>query len=225
MDLQDKISTIKIKFSDININQLSEDDKIKKCEILVMNNDCFSVAELYTNSVIHNFANNIKPGGPTSKFNDDGTLKSHNDKSTTQEDQIIARYKNNILLHPNMYPICEDNKINGEALLYSLCNNLHPIITLPSPIKPNILNKKTRQTIINRIHLMLYVSWKYKHSLITGLWGCGAFGADPIYMSELWKESIITSKVLPERIVFAIIQDNYTNKYKDIIQIYNKIKN
>ena len=36
---------------------------------------------------------------------------------------------------------------------------------------------------VNRIELMLYVAWKYKKILITGLWGCGAFGANPYIMT------------------------------------------
>jgi hypothetical protein len=46
---------------------------------------------------------------------------------------------------------------------------LHPIITIAAPPNPNFQNRNTIQTILNRIKLMLYVSWKYKKILITGL--------------------------------------------------------
>jgi len=52
----------------------------------------------YINSVIHNFANNERAGGPTSTFTDDGILISQRENSKTQEDIIIRHYKTNLLL-------------------------------------------------------------------------------------------------------------------------------
>ena len=92
---------------------------------------------------------------------------------------------------------------------------------------PNMQNKKTINTLINRIHLMLYVCWKYNHTLITGLWGCGAFGANPHDMAQIWQDAINTSHFLPERIVFAIIIDNYSNKWGSaqlVSKLFEKIK-
>lgn len=204
-----EITTTKIYYTDIP-QHISDR---KKCVVSVFGGDCFLAAEQYANSVIHNFANNTIPGGPTSRFNQDGTLHSHNKSSRTQEDQIVEKYQQNLLLYPHMYPICDDSKINGEALLYSVCGIMKPIITIASPIKPNMQNKKTINTLINRIYLILYVCWKYNHTLITGLWGCGAFGANPADMAQIWQDAINTSRFLPERIVFAIIIDNYSNKW------------
>ena len=34
-------------------------------------------------------------------------------------------------------------------------------------------NKNTIDSIINRMHLILYVCHKFNKNLITGLWGCG----------------------------------------------------
>lgn len=136
-------------------------------------------------------------------------------------------YKKNILLYPKFYPICDDSKIGGEALLYSECNDLHPIITIAAPIKPNFQNKNTTQTILNRIELMLYVAWKYKKILITGLWGCGIFGANPYTMTQLWQEAISKSKYLPEKIVFAIMIDSMSEKWgdaKSIIKCFSDLK-
>ena len=126
-----------------------------------------------------------------------------------------------------MYPICDNSKINGEGLLYSLCGNLQPILSIPCPINPNMKNKNTIKTIINRIHLMLYICHKFNHILITGLWGCGAFGANPYDMAELWQEAINSSKYLPTKIVFAITIDNYSTKwgrYEQISKIFQNIK-
>jgi len=117
-----------------------------------------------------------------------------------------------------MYPICDDSRINGEAILYSKCGLMKPIITIASPIKPNMQNRKTYETIIKRMHLILYVSWKYNHTLITGLWGCGAFGANPIEMAQLWQDAINTSRFLPERIVFTILYPTAKNiKVKGVL--------
>jgi uncharacterized protein (TIGR02452 family) len=123
-----------------------------------------------------------------------------------------------------MYPICNDSIINGEALLYSKCDELKPIITLASPINPNFENKKIYNSIINRLHLLLYVSWKYNHVLITGLWGCGVFGANPENMAKLWNDAINTANFLPKKIVFAIIIDKYSEKWNNVIEFYKNIK-
>ena len=136
-----EITTTKIYYTDIQQHIFDR----KKCVVSVFGGDCFLAAEQYANFVIHNFANNTIPGGPTSKFNQNGTLHSHNKSSKTQEDQIVEKYQQNLLLYPHMYPICDDSKINGEALLYSLCGIMKPIITIASPIKPL---KFLSQTII-----------------------------------------------------------------------------
>ena len=197
----------------------------KNITIEVFDGDCFRASEKYSDSVIHNFANNTSPGGPTSQFSDAGFLIRQKPNSNTQEDQIIHKYQHNLKLYPNMYPICDDSKINGEAILYSKCGLLKPVITIAAPINPNFKNKKIVNTIINRIHLMLYVSWKYNHTLITGLWGCGAFGANPETMAQLWEQAIKTTKFIPKRIVFAIILDEYSNKWgKNVGNYFNNIK-
>ena len=212
-----EISTKKYNMNDIPKNGIKQ-----HCIIEVFNGDCFKAASTYEDSVIHNFANNTRPGGPTSEFNDDGLLIWQKSSSKTQEDQIIRKYQHNIRLYPYMYPICNDNIINGEALLYSKCGILEPVITIASPIQPNFKNKKTTDSIINRMHLIMYVSWKYNHTLITGLWGCGAFGANPKNMAELWQEALNTAKFIPKRIVFAIIYDTYTRHWGENSSDYFK---
>ena len=75
------------------------------------------------------------------------------------------------------------------------------------------------------MHLILYVSWKYNHTLISGLWGCGAFGANPQKMAELWQTAIDSAKFVPKRIVFAIILDKYSNKWgKNVADYFKDIK-
>ena len=87
-------STTKIYYTDIPLH-VSER---RKCIVSVFNDgDCFLASDQYANSVIHNFANNTIPGGPASKFNQNGTLYSHNCKSKTQEDQIVEKYQQNLL--------------------------------------------------------------------------------------------------------------------------------
>ena len=132
-----EISTKKYYLNDIPSHKIKQ-----KCIIEVFNGDCFQATEKYVDSVIHNFANNTRPGGPTSQFNESGFLIWQKSSSKTQEDQIIRKYQQNIKLYPHMYPICDDSKINGEALLYSKCGILKPVITIASPINPNFENKK-----------------------------------------------------------------------------------
>ena len=217
-----EISTKKYYYTDIPfINNV----KKEKCVIEVFNGDCFSTAEQYPDSCIHNFANNTMPGGPTSRFNIDGLLEWQKSSSKTQEDQIVRKYQYNLKLYPHMYPICDDSKKNGEALLYSKCGILKPVLTIAAPINPNFQNKKTYDTVINRMHLILYISWKYNNTLITGLWGCGAFGANPQKMAELWQYAIDTAKFVPKKIIFSIILDGYSNKWgSNVSDYFRKIK-
>jgi hypothetical protein len=217
-----EISTKKYYYTDIpNSNNV----KKEICIIEVFNGDCFDAANMYIDSVIHNFANNTMPGGPTSQFDHNGLLTWQNPHANTQEDQIVRKYQHNLKLYPNMYPICDDSKKNGEAILYSKCGILKPVLTIAAPIKPNFENKKTYDTLINRMHLILYVSWKYNHILVTGLWGCGAFGANPQKMAELWQYAIDTAKFVPKKIVFAIILDGYSNKWgTNVSEYFRKIK-
>lgn len=223
-----KSETIKYYLKDIP-NLPSHEFKKSKCEIIVCEGDCFRAASMYKNSVIHNFANNTRPGGPTSVFDENGILKHQHIKSNTQEDQIIRIYGKNLLLYPKLYPIIDESKENSEALLYSICEsavNLPCVITLPAPIEPNFKNKKTIKTIINRIKLMLYIAHKYSHTLITGMWGCGAFACDPKEMIELWKYAIKTSDYVPDKIVFSILIDEYSRKWgqvSDIMDQFNAI--
>lgn len=107
-----EISTHKYYFTDIP--QFTNKQKII---IEIFNGNCFQAADIYSDSVIHNFANNTRPGGPSSKFNNAGFLIWQNPNSNTQEDQIIRKYQKNLKLCPDMYPICDESKKNGEALL------------------------------------------------------------------------------------------------------------
>jgi uncharacterized protein (TIGR02452 family) len=61
---------------------------------------------------------------------------------------------------------------------------------------------------------MLYVAKKMGHdTFITGLWGCGAFGANPENMAELWRLAIGRSKVRPAKVVFAMVVDSYSKSH------------
>ena len=143
------LSTVKISYQEIPESQFVN----KNCQIEVFDGNCFDGANKYSNSVIHNFTNNTRPGGPSNLFGDDGILQWHSKSSHTQEDQIIKLYQKNILLYPKFYPICDDSRVGGEALLYSECNELYPIITIAAPINPNFQNRNTIKTILNRIKL------------------------------------------------------------------------
>lgn len=65
---------------------------------IVFNGNCFKALEKYPNSVIHNFANNDRPGGPTSSFTPEGRFLRSSDWSNTQEDQIVRYYGDKLVL-------------------------------------------------------------------------------------------------------------------------------
>ena len=203
-------STIKYFFKDIP-EKLEKDPKPI---ISVEFESCLNLEKKYPNSVIHNFANNERPGGPTSTFSQEGILLQQKLGSNTQEDVIIRKYGQKLVLPKYYYPIIDNSVVGSEALLYSTCEKLQPVITLPAINCPNFKNKKTRQSLINRLLLLLWVCSLKEKTLITGLWGCGAFGMSPEDLVDCWKEALKLSKYQPKQIVFTILLDNYTKHYK-----------
>lgn len=197
--------------------------------IKIINANCFEVANQYNPNdiIIHNFANNKHQGGPCSKFTEEGTYMSNEFWSNTQEDQIIKKYQNKIVLPKSMYPICNNYILNGEGLLYSECDDLPSVITIAALQDPNYMKKQQRQTMINRIKLILVVCAKYNKNLITGLWGCGAFGGKPIDLAEFWKEALADKTIpKPKEIIFAIKIDNASSKwgsFEDMEKLFRKI--
>jgi Poly (ADP-ribose) glycohydrolase (PARG) len=189
------------------------------CEIFVTTDDMFELAQRTENSVIHNFANNFHQGGPSSKFAEDGVYISHNDRSKTQEDQLVMLYRNNITFPKAMYPICREGEI---CLLYHECTGgLPPVITIPAPVDPR---ESDRDDILHRIMLILRVASREKKSLVTGLWGCGVFGADPEFMADIWYEAISKSRERPSKIYFCIFIDRASQKWKDPLRTFEKMK-
>jgi hypothetical protein len=213
-------NTLKIQYSDIPERN---PDIERQCVIDVFDGDCFKAAEASASAgespAIHNFANNTRPGGPSSTFYEDGRLFLQARGANTQEDQIIRKYHETLLLPKALYPIIPEK--GQEALLYSL-GPPFPIITLPSEIAPNLLKSSIRETMTRRLHVMFYIGWKEKHTIITGLWGCGAFNTDPFKMAELWEEAIRTAPYLPPKIVFAIITDSFSAHWGPTVVIANR---
>jgi uncharacterized protein (TIGR02452 family) len=83
--------------------------------------------------------------------------------------------------------------------------------------------------MINRIKLILAVCAKYNKVLITGLWGCGAFGGKPHELVDLWYDALADKNISkPQYIIFAIKIDNFSNKwgsFEDMEKIFKKIMN
>ena len=222
------IQTYKYYFK--NIKDIIQDthQPISKPKIRIVNAGCFEVADSLESSriVIHNFANNKFQGGPCSKFTEDGLfissklwsntlLTNTSVLGNTQEDQLIKRYRENILLPLALYPICKDNAPENTALLYSQCGGvLCDVITIAALQDPNYMKSSQRTTMINRIKLILAVCAKYNKILITGLWGCGAFGGKPEDLAELWQEALCDSTIpKPPEIIFAIKIDRASSKW------------
>lgn len=221
MDTESNIKTHKYYFSDINkiILDTTQSNTTNKPQIRIINAGCFEVAEKfnYKEVVVHNFANNNHPGGPCSKFTKEGIFISNQQWANTQEDQLVKRYRENILLPHAFYPICEDNNPGNEALLYSECSSnsvLCDVITIPALQDPNYMKSSQYQTMVNRIKLILAICAKYNKILITGLWGCGAFGGNPKDLADLWQEALSDSRVpKPLLIIFAIKIDGASSKW------------
>lgn len=203
--------------------------------ITIYNADCFQVANAMDAKkvVIHNFANNRSPGGPCSQFTVEGNFISNPSWANTQEDQIVKRYTKNLILPRDMYPICplvvNDDTVGFEALLYTDCVDagLADIITLPAIQDPNYMKRAQWKTMVNRIKLMLAVCGMRGKKLITGLWGCGAFGGKPSDLLELWKEALADASIpKPDEIIFAIRIDGASSKwgsYQDMEKLFNQL--
>lgn len=158
--------------------------------------------------LFHNFANNTHPGGPCSEFSPDGKFLWHDDRSKTQEDQVVVRFKEWIRFPHDMYPICTRKRI--ACLIH---HGEPPILTLPAPYRPDLEKPAVRQDVVRRMHLALAVASKLEKNLVTGLWGCGAFGANPITMAELWREALATAPALPRHVYFCIRIDRFSEKW------------
>ncbi len=216
--IESEIKTVKYYFNDIEKLVLESSAAISnKPKIRIVNAGCFEVADSFASNevVLHNFANNKYQGGPCSKFTEEGIFISSNEWANTQEDQIIKRYRNNISLPSAFYPICEDNTPGNEALLYSQCgNSLCDVITIAAIQDPNYMKSSQRQTMINRIKLIIAASAIHNKILITGLWGCGAFGGKPNDLVDLWEDALSDSKIpKPSEIIFAIKIDRASSKW------------
>lgn len=227
-----EIRTNKYYFSDIDkiILDTLVSATTTKPKITVINSGCFEVADSFKpcEIVLHNFANNKHPGGPCSKFSETGVFISSQAWSNTQEDQLIRRYRENILLPHAMYPICKDNIPGNEALLYSQCGaTLCDVITIAALQDPNYIKSSQRQTMVNRIKLILAVCAKNNKILITGLWGCGAFGGKPQDLAELWRDALSDSRIpKPVKIIFAIKMDRASNKwglFEDMEKLFSNL--
>ena len=224
--IKDFSTTVKQYYDGLRPNFQSDN----KPRFIIRYGDMFEIAKEYHNPVIHNFANNEYPGGPLSTFTPEGqflsireygkTLKSKVYANLTQEDQLIKRYREKIVLPKDLYPIISKDK---TALLYSYCQDLPPVITLPSIINPNFKKPNTFDIMLQRIELLMYSCCLNDNTLITGLWGCGAFGMKPENLAELWEVALKTFYHKPIDIVFVIYQDEYTKKYDNLEKLFSKI--
>jgi hypothetical protein len=207
--------TIKYYYSDLEIIPKKNNQNVQTPDIKVFDGGCFDVLDEYNyNSlIIHNFANNFIQGGPGSSFTPEGQFIDCYPGS--QESQIIYTYQNNIILPKNMYPICKTDNPGDEALLYSICGNTLPhVITIASLVNFNINKPYERQTMLNRIKLMLVIAAKYNKHLVTGLWGCGIFGCNPSDIATLWAEAVQDPNIpKPPGIIFAIKIDRCSAKW------------
>jgi hypothetical protein len=210
-------STTKYYYNDIQLNLTIKKNNPK---FIIRVGDMFEIAKEFKKPVIHNFANNEYQGGPLASFTPDGNFISISDNGTTQEDQLIKRYRDKIILPKKYYSIIANDNI---ALLYSYCQELPPIITLPSIIKPNFKKKKIIDSMLKRLELLMYICCQNDNTLITGLWGCGAFGMEPQELANLWKHAFINFNNKPVDIVFVIYQDEYTKKYDNITDLFSGI--
>ncbi len=220
--------TVKVFYHLLDLIKKEENEGNKneanKTKITVITGNMFEEAVNYEKPLIHNFANNVYPGGPSSKFTPEGEWISTSPRSNTQEDQLIKRYQNKIHLPTDFYPICKDEEIDGEAILYSRCLDLPAVITIASLVDPDLSNQSEYDSMLHRILLMLYVATFNEHTLVTGLWGCGVFGMNPEELVEMWKHALRISKYQPKEIVFCIYLDHFTQKFGDL-HYYRKLFN
>lgn len=186
---------------------------------IVFNGNCFEALKNYPDSVLHNFANNSHQGGPTSSFTPEGRLVRCSSWSNTQEDQIVKFYGDKLVLPKSMYPISTTE--SGEALILSTGAGMPPLITIAAPIGFN--RERYCDTMRKRLVLLVETAAKLDKALITGLWGCGAFGGNPYDLIELWDE-ILSDKTVskPKTIVFTVIIDTYS-KHLDALEILDKL--
>ena len=191
-----------------------------KPRIILRTGDMFEIAKDYHNPVIHNFANNEKPGGPLAVFTEEGKFVSIKEINNSQEEQIIKRYRNKISLPRSFYPIITKDNV---SLLYSTCQDMVPVISLPFIVKRSLKKHQVVDSMLKRIELLMYNCCLNNHTLITGFWEFSSTGIKPEELYELWSIALSENYYKPIDIVFVINQDTYTNKHTDLFEMFSKL--
>jgi len=212
------MSSSKVYYEDITTSLVCVTPKVT-----VYEGSCFSYISQYPSGdiVLHNFANNYYQGGPCSQFTPDGRYIRSELWSNTQEDQIVRKYSDSLNLPRSFYPICSDD---SQALIYSVLGSDQPdIITLPALNGGNYAKSANRQIMISRTKTMLYAA--RGKVLVTGLWGCGAFGGSPDDLLTFWQHALADCHLeKPREIVFAIILDGASRKWGSAESLTSKFR-
>lgn len=194
-----------------------------KPNIYVREGNIFDIAKEYYNPAIHNFANNTMPGGHYSTFSPSGRFIKTKEYGCNQESLIIKHYRNKIYLPKSYYPI-----ITKEvALLYSTCQDLPAVISLPPVIKPKLTKRSVYESILDKLELLMYAACLNNNTLITGLWGCDINSMNPEELASLWEIALKRYEYKPISIVFVInnndVNNNNVNNYDKIYDLFMEL--
>lgn len=235
-----QIVTQKYQYCDEMQNKLTNND-VKYDAVI---GDMFNIAASYyfinkkLNIIIHNFANNERPG--LYKRLDNNQIYF---STNTQEEQLLRASLINgqhYLNEEENYPItidyeypCAllstnvifDKDANTGINLPQKNKYIASVVTCALPNKPALSkdntyrNKKMNEIVLRHMILCLNIA-SDADIFITGLWGIGAFCHPIDEIIPLWFDAIKLSNKKPKQIIFVIYDDKFKKQAQYLFNKY-----
>ncbi len=160
------------------------------------------------------------------------------ENGSVAQEECLFRCSNLFTIPNTFYPILSDEYIYTiEASFIKNANyEIMPtitadVITMPAINlnKTHIDNKITKDSANNYNAVMIEkiekmfdsASFHMCNNLILGAWGCGVFKNDPNVVAGLFNQVIVRKRLLFDKIIFAIINDN--NSVANNYEIFKKV--
>ena len=190
--------------SELLAEDMSQYDSEPMCRISVVNDDSYNASVGLNEPLVMNFANAHKAGGGFlggAKAQEESLCRvstlyaSINSKEASEMYRYNNTHLNNVesdymLISPEVLVF------RGEG--FELLDKPYKVgvITAPAPNRFGAAmfasSRTVNETFTRRIRIILKAAARYGYkSLVLGAWGCGAFGNDPVTVSEIFRQVIV----------------------------------
>ena len=174
------------------------------CRIRITTEDSLQAASRYSEPLVMNFANAFNPGGGFwlgAKAQEEALCRCSTLYSSLSSESAAKMYNYNAAYRSEGESDYMFISPNVCVFRNEKCDLLqHPfnvgVITVPAPNRFGeamfLPEKKVGENMMRRIRIMLTLAKKHGYkTVITGAWGCGAFGNDPKNVSSYFKKVIV----------------------------------